>query len=82
VKFSLHVAPTSHTFRESGGGASFSLLVQTVLKLGFCVFAIGLFSSTEASAATVTNRVTGAANWNTAAFANSLTHSGTNALTL
>ena len=67
MKFSLHVAPPSHTFRESGGGASFSLLVQSVLKLSFCVFAIGLFSSTEASAATVTNRVTGAANWNTAA---------------
>jgi hypothetical protein len=67
VKFPLHVAPTNHAFRESGGGASVSLLVKTALKLGFCVFAIGLFSSTEAPAATVTNRVTGAANWSTAA---------------
>ena len=48
-------------------GTSVSFLMKTALKLGFCVCAIGLFSSTEAPAATVTNRVTGAANWNTAA---------------
>ena len=48
-------------------GTSVSFLIKTALKLGFCVCAIGLFSSTEAPAATVTNRVTGAANWNTAA---------------
>ncbi len=48
-------------------GTSVSFLMKTALKLGFCVCAIGLFSSTGAPAATVTNRVTGAANWNTAA---------------
>ena len=63
----LHIAARRGTFRKGEGSTPFSLLLKTVLKLFFCIFAIGLFLATETSAATVTNRVTGAANWNTAA---------------
>jgi len=42
-------------------------LLKIALKLSVCVLVIVPFLITEASAATVTNRVTGAANWNTAA---------------
>jgi hypothetical protein len=45
----------------------FAQLPKTALKFFFCLVAIGLFLATDTSAATVTNRVTGAANWNTAA---------------
>src|ERR1700687_2457725 len=60
------MATTRDIFRKHERSTSFSLLLKTAIKLCFSVFAIGLLLSTETSAATVTNRVTGAANWNTA----------------
>src|SRR6202158_4588425 len=61
------MATTRDIFRKHERSTSVSLLLKTAIKLCFSVFAIGLLLSTETSAATVTNRVTGAANWNTAA---------------
>ena len=49
------------------GGKKVRRQTKTLLRISLCILAIGLFLSTETSAATVTNRVTGAANWNTAA---------------
>jgi hypothetical protein len=62
-----HIASRRGIFRKGEWSTWFSLLLKTALKLSFCILAIGLFLTTETSAATVTNRVTGAANWNTAA---------------
>jgi hypothetical protein len=63
----LHIAARRRIFRKGEWGTSFYLLLKTALKLSFGILAIGLFLTTETSAATITNRVTGAANWNTAA---------------
>ncbi len=62
-----HIAARRVIFRQGEGSRSFSLLLKTALELSVCVLVIGFFLTTETSAATVTNRVTGAANWNTAA---------------
>jgi hypothetical protein len=62
----LHIAAKRGIVRKGEWSTAFSPLLKTALKLSFCIFAIGLFLATETSAATVTNRVTGAANWNTA----------------
>ena len=53
--------------RSCSGGKKARNQTKTLLRLSLRLFVIGLFLSTETSAATVTNRVTGAANWNTAA---------------
>ena len=51
---------------KSRGTTSLSLSLRIALKLSV-IIATGFLLTTAASAATVTNRVTGAANWNTAA---------------
>ncbi len=62
----LHIATTSDIFCQSSGITSLSLLLKLVLKLSG-IIAISFWLTTATSAATVTNRVTGAANWNIAA---------------
>jgi hypothetical protein len=60
----LHIATTIHIFCKSNLTLS---RPEISLKLCLCILSVSFLLATNASAATVTNRVTGAANWNTAA---------------
>ncbi len=66
VKTSLHIPTTCRSLRKMRRITFPSLPLKIALKLSFSVLAIALLT-TNAAAATVTTRVTGAANWNTAA---------------
>lgn len=61
-----YIATTSDASRKSKRLTSRSSMLKFALKLSL-IIAVGFLFTDQLSAATVTNRVTGAANWNTAA---------------